>query len=92
MRRRISKKQVSKPDRPWKAPLDPAEFGEVQWPDEMEQTAAEETAAEETAAEHEMGPIAAEETAAEEAATEQEPVNLLSDEEVEMHTRGAAST
>ncbi len=53
--------------------MDPAEFGEAQWPDEMEQTVAEEMVAEETAAEHEMGPTAAEETVAEEATAEQEP-------------------
>ena len=78
VRRRISKKREGKPDRPWEAPLNPDEFGEVQWPDEMDQTAAAEAAAEETAAD--------------EAAAEQEPVNLHSDEEVEMHPRGEPST
>ena len=30
VRRRISKKREGKPDRPWEAPLNPDEFGEVQ--------------------------------------------------------------
>ena len=79
MRRRISKKRAAIPDRPREAPLDPSEFDNVQWPGEMDETEAEQA----------DGPSLAPDTV-EEAAGERfdEAVDVQSDEEFEMHTRG----
>ena len=79
VRRRISKKRAAKADRPWEAPLDPDGLDNVQWPGDMDEA--------------ESGPPpepgAVEETARDPV---EEVVDLHSDDEVEMHTRGESGT
>ena len=79
VRRRISKKRAAKADQPWEAPLNPDEFDSVQWPGDMG----------ETEGEQEDGPPLEPGTVVEDKKEDlNETVDLQSDEEVEMHTRG----